>query len=212
MLFGNTQNINNSKYEIFIICSCERLLGNILLLFLCPQCFFSGKGKKVEYFKGCGKQDNWGVNSCTFWSFCHSLTHPIWAMDLILVEKPKHVHLEVMGLFSLQVMAVIIKALDLGNAGLFPGLGNFPVLGSRRWGITIRRWGCILLPFQGLGCSHQSCSCNVLWKGAVYMHISAPLVTMEEGFSLFLASLRCQAYWIIELFCSFEHAFKIGTI
>lgn len=42
-------------------------------------------------------------------------------MDLILVEKPKHVHLEVMGLFSLQVMAVIIKALDLGNAGLFPG-------------------------------------------------------------------------------------------
>lgn len=130
MLFGNTQNINNSKYEIFIICSCERLLGNILLLFLCPQCFFSGKGKKVEYFKGCGKQDNWGVNSCTFWSFCHSLTHPIWAMDLILVEKPKHVHLEVMGLFSLQVMAVIIKALDLGNAGLFPGSSLFWAAGG----------------------------------------------------------------------------------
>lgn len=46
MLFGSTQNINNSKYEIFIICSCERLLGNILLLFLCPQCFFLGREKK----------------------------------------------------------------------------------------------------------------------------------------------------------------------
>lgn len=49
---GNIQNINNSKYQIFIICSCEGLFGNILSLFLCPQCFLC-EGKEVEYFKEC---------------------------------------------------------------------------------------------------------------------------------------------------------------
>lgn len=69
MLFGNTQNINNSKYEIFIICSCEGLFGNILLLFLCPQCFF-WEGRKSGILQKDVNQEwekNWagGVNSCT---------------------------------------------------------------------------------------------------------------------------------------------------
>lgn len=88
---------------------------------------------------------------------------------------------------------------------------SLPVLGSRRGCITRRRCGCILILSSRVRLLTSQLNLNVLWKDAVYMNISPPLVTIEEGFSLLLASLRCLAYWIIELFCSFEHAFKTGT-
>jgi len=61
MLFGNTQNINKSKYEIFIICSCEGLFGNILFLSSVPSAFYV-KGEKWNTSKDVNQEQEkkWG--------------------------------------------------------------------------------------------------------------------------------------------------------
>lgn len=216
MLFGNTQTINNSKYEIFIICSCEGLFGNILLLFLCPQRFL-WEGRKTGILQRLWirnrRKTGAGEGVIHVLLAFHSLTRSIWASDLTQVEKPTRTDLEAMGLLSLQVMGDSLLGHQIsGNLGL----SSLSLKASLRWAaggdaLPVGGVDVSLSPLQGSGCLHHSWSCNTLWKGVVYMRISPPLVTTEEGFSLLLASLRCQAYWIIELFCLFEHAFKIGT-
>lgn len=68
MLFGNIK--HNSKYEIFIICSCEGYLGIFYFSSSVPSAF-TGKGEKWNTSKDVSREreGNWGVNSRTFWSF-----------------------------------------------------------------------------------------------------------------------------------------------
>lgn len=144
------------------------------------------------------------------WSFFHSLTYSIWTL-ILLGLKSQHTQ--------------IWKQWDYSHSKWWLTRYKDTRFGVTRGSVALKASQCWAAggdalpvggvdvsssPLQRSGCSHQNWSCNTLWKNAVYMHIS-PLVTTEEGFSLLLPSLRCQAYWIIELFCSFEHGFKIGT-